>query len=191
MLDRALSASAGVVALCALGVSFYQAWLTREQATLAREQQRASVWPRIQLARNSAATTYAQLVTNVGLGPALVKRVALTVDGRPVTSWQGVARALLDSATLARMQADTGLSLTTNSVVRGTVILPGTTLEHLRVRSRWLPRTLLAATERHQLVTAVCYCSLYDDCWTVTSRAREPTPARSCPAADSTVEFEP
>jgi hypothetical protein len=178
-LDRALSASAGLVALCALGISFYQAYLTREQ-------QRASVWPRLDLMMTTGGPAYARMVRNQGLGPALVRSVEVTVDGRPVRRWGEVARLLLGDSADAMIARDSTLTFEVNTVTRGLVIQPGTTVYHLRVENSPIVRRVERAAAR-RLRTRVCYCSLYNDCWAVREGADiDPAPVDACPARPDT-----
>ena len=46
--DTVTAISAVVIGVCALGVSVFQSRLMLEEQRLMREQQRASVWPRLQ-----------------------------------------------------------------------------------------------------------------------------------------------
>ena len=182
VLDWVLSASAALVALCALGVSLYQ---TR----LMREQQRASVWPRLDLPQTTGGSTYGRMVRNQGLGPALVRSVEVTVDGRPMHRWNDVATALLADSADEIFRRDTALAAQHNSVKRGLVILPGATVHHMRLESR-IVAPLFERAARRRLQTTICYCSLYGDCWIAREAADDPAPVRACPArADTTREF--
>ena len=182
LLDRALSASAGVVALCALAVSMYQAWI-------AREQQRMSAWPYV-TQTNTGAGGYGRLVQNVGLGPALVRSMRVEVDGVPVRQWSALLMAALrvDTAGLrSRLPRD---GYTTSSVLPGMVLLPGTTSELIHVSDSTFGRVLRGVMNDPRVHVRICYCSLYRDCWVSDSRALEPTKADECPSAYPAVEFQ-
>ena len=85
LLQRVLSGSAALVAVSALLVSMYQ-------TKIMREQQRMSAWPYVRLIKSNVPS-YARVIDNLGLGPALVRSVVITVDGRPTTTWAAVFRA--------------------------------------------------------------------------------------------------
>src|ERR1041385_2375768 len=91
-LDRWLSLAAGVGAMCAVAVSLYQ-------ASLARQQQRASAWP--YLAQSDSyipGHPYTRMVDNEGVGPARVRSFTVLVDDQPVTTWGAAVRALTGRA---------------------------------------------------------------------------------------------
>jgi hypothetical protein len=182
LLDRALSASAGIVALSALGVSIYQAWI-------AREQQKMSAWPYV-TQTNTGAGGYGRLVQNVGLGPALVRSMRVDVDGKPVRQWSALLMSALrvDTATLrARLP---GAGYTTSSVRPGMVLLPGTTSELIHVSDSAFAGTLRGVMNDPRVHVRICYCSLYGDCWVSDSRALEPAAVRACPTLDESLEFQ-
>ena len=173
--DRLLSGSAGLIAVTALAVSAYQAYL-------AREQQRMSAWPYVKLLNSGGDSSYAYLVQNVGLGPALVRGMAVSVRGRETRRWDEVGTAVLRVDVTALRAAQRGTSMSNSTVQRGSVLLPGSTTELLRVTGPF------AATVRRILNDPavhirVCYCSLYQDCWLSDSQEREPAPVRACPDA--------
>jgi hypothetical protein len=76
---------ASLVGLLAILVSGYTAYLQRKQV-------RAQVWPRVELSRNGGQGSI--MATNNGIGPARVKGVRITVDGRAVKHWLELARLI-------------------------------------------------------------------------------------------------
>jgi len=181
LLDRVLSASAGLVALSALAVTVYQTYILREQ-------QRMSAWPYLTL-YNSTSEGASRFAKNVGLGPALVRSVVVRVDGRPVTSWaEALAAAVGDTAFDALRRAEGGASIVTSTLGRGSVLLPGVPLEQLRVTGGPLAARLVPALHADRVVTEVCYCSLYRDCWTASSATEEPVSVAAC-TADAARQF--
>jgi hypothetical protein len=171
--DRVLSLAAGVAAVTAVAISLYQ-------ASLAREQLRASAWP--YLGQSNSFITgqpYLRNVSNAGVGPARVRAFTVLVDGRPVRTWDDAVRALTGEAEPALVYSSFG---------RGTVLPPGASRTLLTLPSgARAAKFWLAAQTR--LRTAVCYCSVYDECWQADSRAEEPTAVRAC-TGDSTATFQ-
>lgn len=169
LLDRALSASAGIVALCALGVSVYQAYVGRQQQKLA-------VWP-YYAGGNSFpgdGKPYTYIVSNQGVGPMLVESVQLLVDGRPQPTWVAARRAL--GVPDARVTRDIY-----STFRAGTVMLPGAERTIMETEGAGARDFWAAGQERLEL--RVCYCSLYDDCWTTQGGGRRPRPVRTCPSS--------
>lgn len=80
--DTVTAICAVVIAVASLGVSIYQ-------ARAARQHNRHSVRPMLQLSRSWHVRGRAGLhLVNVGLGPALIVKCTLTVDGNKIGSWQ-------------------------------------------------------------------------------------------------------
>lgn len=181
LVSRALSASAGLVAVCALAVSAYQAMIMRQQL-------KASAWPYL-IQGNSGTTEYSRIVQNVGLGPALIRSFVVEVDGRPVHYW-GEARELVEARATAPLPAlPANVPTYSSTLARGLVLLPGAPFDIYHVASEEVGARMRQVFTDHRLRMRVCYCSLYDDCWTSDTRAHEPVPTRACPD-DPTREFE-
>jgi hypothetical protein len=162
--DRWLSIAAGVGAICAVAVSLYQ-------AALAREQQRASAWPYLNQSNSYVAgQPYTRQVENQGVGPARVRTFEVLVDGRPVRTWNAAVRALTGKA---------DSDLVYSSFGRGIVLPPGTTRMLLRLPPGDLAREFWKGAQT-RLETAICYCSIYEECWRVDSGTREPVAVREC-----------
>jgi hypothetical protein len=171
-LERWLSIAVGLAAICAVAVSLYQ-------ATLAREQLRASAWPYV--AQGNGFTTgspYRRVVSNEGVGPARIKSFRVLVDTHPVPTWNAAVRALTGEGEPALIYSSFGF---------GSVITPGAnrTLLTLPPGARAQKFWVEAQT---RLRTQVCYCSVYDECWNADSEEPEPVPVKSC-SADTAAEF--
>ena len=170
--DRALSLAAGVAAITAVAVSLYQ-------ASLAREQLRASGWP--YLAQSNSYVTgqpYVRSVSNEGVGPARVRSFSVLVDDRPMATWNDVVQALT-----GEREPD----LVYSSFGRGTVLPPGARRELLTLPSGARATKFWVAAQT-RLHTVACYCSVYDECWRADSRDDEPSAVRVC-EADSASAF--
>lgn len=76
-----------IVSVSALAVGIYE-------ASLQRAHDRAEVWPRLEITTWVTPTGAELRLENTGIGPALIRSVVVTVDGKPQRSWDGVLRAL-------------------------------------------------------------------------------------------------
>ena len=81
------AASAVVIGVCALLVSIYQARLMHEQQELMQQEQRATVWPYLDLGTSYSGDALRLMVFNNGVGPARVQGVSASFEGRPLASW--------------------------------------------------------------------------------------------------------
>ncbi|HEX6064348.1 MAG TPA: hypothetical protein VFZ04_09025, partial [Longimicrobiales bacterium] len=77
--DMLVAFSAMVVGMCALIVSIVE-------VRIMREEQRANAWPRVEVFVNTG-DTYVMKLTNKGFGPALIRGLVVSVDGKPVSNW--------------------------------------------------------------------------------------------------------
>src|SRR5687767_2855495 len=85
-----------LVALSAIVLGVSALVVSVVQVQVMREEQHASVWPRLQIGQShSAGRNVAVVVANRGIGPAVIRDVLVEVDGSPVTSWADVFEALL------------------------------------------------------------------------------------------------
>ncbi len=175
-----IALSAVLLSVCGLFIAIYEAALTRRE-------QRASVWPSVQV---SASTTDEQVeiwVQNAGVGPARILAAALSHRGEPRKDWADlIRRSGMDSE---------GVSFY-RSMIQGRVLPRDSDPETIfRVTDedgagdsaslKELRRELLEG----RIDVTLCYCSVYDDCWTsslqaVLQRSRDV----DAPARDGTVD---
>jgi hypothetical protein len=170
--DRILAVCAIITAVVAVAIAVYEARITREH-------QKISVWPYL-MPYNSLPTggPYTLNVTNRGIGPARIGRVTVRVDGEPRRNWADVVHTLIDARP----------DFVYSSIRRGTVILPGATVELIRVPAGDDAIRVWRALQTHRFQMEICYCSLYGECWVATGGPEEPPPVRAC-HADPDAEF--
>jgi hypothetical protein len=163
-LDRVLSIAVGVAAICAVAIAVYQ-------AKIMREQQRASAWPYIVQSNSfGERTPYLRQMHNAGVGPARVRWFEVLVDGKPLSHWADVVRA---------MTGESEPGLIYSSFRRGHVMLPGVSETILQLPPG--PRALkFWSAAQTRLATIVCYCSVYDECWRADDREDEPVAVSNC-----------
>ena len=138
-----------VVGFCALCTTAYTAYLQRNQA-------HSAVWPRVMF--GTAGPDFHFEILNKGVGPAIIERVDIRVDGVPITTWQQGLRRVLG-------QAPPSLRVSTLS---GTVLTPGETLSVLSFGDRSVRDRVEAARSRFSV--QICYCSIYNQCWSFDDR---------------------
>lgn len=171
--DAVVATFVGVLALL---VSAYTAYTQRQQV-------RAEVWPYIEIFSNTEPAMSIS-VANKGVGPALIKDVVITFDGRAVSSWN----ELLDGA------LGPGKHHRAYSTVDGRVLGAGERIDALQLRDEHdAPAPLGPAGSESarfrealsRIGVRVCYCSTLGDCWTLDAPAGSPptrTETRRCPA---------
>src|SRR5437773_5529500 len=143
-----IAVAALVVSVSAVAVGLYEAQLQRAHG-------RAEVWPHVEISTFVTPKGASLFVENTGLGPAIIKSVVVTVDGKPRRSWDDVLRALGDSARAA---------MSTTTVV-----------DHAL---RGGERTALVGLDRQALpphfwewvarvAVTICYSSVFNESWVV------------------------
>lgn len=160
--NRIVSASATIIAIAALGTAVYQAKLSRDQAE-------ASVWPYL-IQGNSGNNGYANIVQNLGVGPAKIGGFEVTVDEKPVKNWANAAEAM-------------GIKLSwkghrSTSFRPGIVVPAGAVIDLLELPDSTDARLFVGQVDR--LRVWICYCSIYDSCWAVATKQDAPDKVKVC-----------
>jgi hypothetical protein len=146
------------IALGALAVSAMAMFTSVMQVSLQRNQERAMVWPHVSARPSYSSEGFRFVAFNKGLGPALVRRVEVLVDGKPVAGWSGVLDELLGHGHgygWDRIQVndleDSILAANESVVLFGV---------------QWDERTRAAFSAANRISTRICYCSFLEECWT-------------------------
>lgn len=178
--DMLVGLSAVVIGIAALAVSLYE-------ARLMRAEQRASVLPIVEVGKSSGRTVddagelsyrFQFGVQNVGIGPARIRDVIVTIDGDPVESWGDVIIAVVGEERAQNLSY-------TQSTLAGRTLPPGDQLVIFDPGLGLAAERLSAEIDRFDM--AVCYCSVFEECWQISyTEFGEPEPVRECrPGADT------
>ena len=141
-----------VVGLCALGVSFYQTLIMREQQRELSEQRRAEMWPNVEMGVSNQGDTFRFLVVNTGIGPARIRSLRFDYNNTPIQNWDELIKNKLEKKPYSYQQ-----SQMTQRVLPPGEIIEGLVLEGEMAQS--------LAPYIYDLNATICYCSIYDDCW--------------------------
>jgi hypothetical protein len=136
------------------------------------EQFGASVWPYLIVGDSFDGTkSYRLELTNEGLGPALIRNVVVTLDGKP--------QKKLDAIVALYGPKTKGREVDYSNLGGGVVIRSADTFAFFSVRS---PHFDLRNAQRiaERVGTTICYCSLLGNCWTTHTNATEPLSVASC-----------
>ena len=183
-LESIIAVSALLVATIAAAAAAYQTYVINEQFS-------ATVWPYVSFdtTRDTSNHSFTLAVRNVGLGPAIVRTTAVTVDGKPMgpgttgnpayTAFEGVITQA-DAAEVKR-HAHGQISVSASTLAGGDVLPAGSSLTLLRMKGV----DLFAREEalRPHFDLSLCYCSVLGRCWSrrLNDRVPEPRDVRSCP----------
>lgn len=158
-----ISLSSAVIALCALSFSIYQGFLQRQFLKL-------SVKPRMTISFFYNNDGAGFMFGGTGIGYATMKTFDVLVDGKPQSSWLEMCRALGYSSppqfdfTVPRPE---------------TVFKPDTYNKVFWISSG--PQSEELRSKHGRVFIQACYCSVFDECWTVDTHNDSPTRVNLCP----------
>ena len=148
-------------------------YLTLIQAEAVRQQTAAAAWPYIQFSiadtDDGDAARFALNFRNVGVGPAKLRTAQLQLDDQPVMSWVDATQRLSDEP--LKLGVHFG-----RSAISGRVLAPGESSVAFETSYRPLVLSLQQAVYGGRVALSYCYCSIFDECWLVTTSndGREP-----------------
>lgn len=148
--DLVVAASAIIISVASLVVSV-------QQTLLMREQQQASVWPRVTVDGTITSEPPAMHLSlrNAGIGPAKLVWGQVLVDGRPLASWDTLFAA-------AAQGMGTYSATSRRGSLSNDVLSAGQTKEFFSIEG---PFALRVAALGPRLALETCYCSVFDTCW--------------------------
>jgi len=180
-----------LIALCALLVSAVTAIAVVYQTRVIANQFSAAVWPYVSFDATYSPTVAEVDVRNDGLGPAIVRGVKLTWDGKPQPSIEALFATIgrHDAAAMASiraaLRAGQTMRVTTSTPTAGMVIPANSQHTIVRVEGALLVERFRPELSRFGL--SLCYCSLTGSCWTQSyqNRAAEPRSVSTCSSSEN------
>lgn len=164
--ENAISLASAIIALAALSLAIYTAWLNRDYLRKShRPQMGGSFWYN----ENGSGFEFG----NIGVGVAYLKWFQVEVDRKPVNNWGSMINALHlsdDTPPKAPVSMDQYIHFNNPRPVYA----PGQTYPHFTVSPGPPEAAFHKQGERVNL--RACYCSLFDECWEVNSLTNVPKP---------------
>jgi len=154
-----------VIAICALFVSSLATAASWWQSRVVAQQLSSQVWPYLSVQTSYGGGSVALTVSNEGLGPARVRSIVLSLDGKP-------RRTLTDVLDVIAPAEHRNLHGQFSDVAPGSVIRVGGAVTLFKIGDR---KTMIALLRNYRrLDLAVCYCPIIPgDCWIVRKRGGE------------------
>lgn len=154
-----------LIAVCAVITSAIAVFIAWDQGRVMRGQQHGAVYPVVQVdgfvSSGAETSSMGMRISNSGVGPALIERVSLLRDGKPI-----------DSLAAYVEEIPSGYAHSWSSLI-GRAIAPGDAVEPLRVdwsRDAVTPDQLNSAAQLwSELDVEICYCSVFERCWVTRS----------------------
>jgi hypothetical protein len=146
-----------LVGLCAIFISVATLAVYIYQARIMQSQQHASVWPYIEWSTSNVGGFYLE-VHNKGIGPALIKKAVLKIDGKEVDGLNGLFDVLLGK--------NRGRTEFIYSYVEGRVMAPGESFKVFQILDSAMAQKIDSLFYARKTEFEICFCSIYNDCWT-------------------------
>ena len=150
-----------IVGIAAIVVSVMTMFVYIFQAGIMMDQQHMSVWPYLEWSSTYISTPDEQEfymdVINKGVGPARVKDVKIIFEGKKYDDYTTLLQELF-----GKTRHDSLWIITDG--VNNRVMAPGEQIRVFHVKNRNGAR--IPDVDTVPLTYSICYCSIYDDCWT-------------------------
>ena len=165
-----------IIAVCALLISSLATAASFWQSRVVAKQLSSQVWPYLSFQSTYDPKYISLEITNDGLGPAIIRSVVLSIDGK---AYSDPAKAF---GRIFKPEKG-GYSSQVRGVSPGSVIRAAAGVQLFRINAPWAARQYGKAANHVDL--RVCYCSLLGNCWLISShdQRQDPQPMASCPDA--------
>lgn len=144
------------VAFAAIFVSTATLFVYIYQARIMQTQQQVAVWPYVEWLPSWGDHGLYLEVSNKGIGPALVKKVTIRLDGKELQNLSEMFNILTDSTF-----QEYGYS-----TIQGRVIAAGEQMRVFEIGDKAIADRIRAELMKRNFEYEICYCSVFNDCWT-------------------------
>jgi len=162
------------IALLAVGVAGYTAYMQRQQV-------RAAVWPILEFDSSNGPVRFT--LANKGVGPAIIKHVVVKVDDKPVKNWAEVLEKILGPGYHPGEESDmSGRVFAADESIA--VFTPHNEAQNPVPFDKSNPLWAKLNAGRAHVTVEICYCSALDECWTLRGGGMSPgttTETHECP----------
>jgi len=175
-LDKVLPISAIFISVVSIWIAYHHGQVMQELVHQNERLVEANSLPYLQVYGSDGPNGAVSLnVANQGVGPAKIATAEISVDGRPVERLNQLLTACCGPGDYSSVSSSTLL---------GRMLRPGDVVSYVEFREggadRDEARTFDLARQADRIQTRLCYCSVFDDCWTVTSMDPTPVAVRQC-----------
>lgn len=177
-----------LIAVCAVISSIAAVYIAWDQARVMRSQEKADVWPMIQPTHQTdtvSDNSYTFHIQNAGVGPALIEDYIIRIPG------QGDTKSFREMVAYFMPDQSIGAASFADATLAGRVLRQGDELKPVSAQFESGEETgRLMQSRIDDFLTGeakpaevfICYCSILDDCWVMTTLAgnTRPMDVNSC-----------
>ena len=175
--DMAIPIAALFVSFVSIFIAWHHGQVMKELVHQNEKLVEANSLPYLQINGGNADHGVTFYVTNEGVGPAKVMTAEVLVDGGAVTNLHELINGCCRKGNYS--------GLVTSSL-NGRMIRAGDTVTYidLPVSAATFEQAVALdkARQANRIVTRLCYCSVFDDCWMATSTDPTPDSVKQCTA---------
>jgi hypothetical protein len=196
-LDLVMPIAALFISFVSIGIAWHHGRVMQE---LVHENERlveANSLPYLEISTSNVAVDgqpeLRLTVQNEGVGPARLADVLMTVNGKPVPDFNTLVdhcceRGLVKGAAKGSKQFRGFRSgELIQSTLRDRMIRPGESVDAFKWRvtpaNQQIVDLLQEDFASNVVNTSICYCSVFNDCWTRTDDDRRPVAVQQCPVS--------
>lgn len=166
-----------ILSVVGIAIAVLALYAALTESAAVRQQTSAAVWPFVQLMLEDYdtgdAAGFSLAFTNAGVGPARMRDVRVSIDGKVTRNW---------SELVASVDGDVGAAINRN-FISDRVLRPDETVVMFSTKSADLARKLVNAVSKPRGALTFCYCSIFDECWLADSSKdlQAPELVEACP----------
>jgi hypothetical protein len=169
------------LSLCAFAVSLISLWIAVHHGKTMERLVASNSYPNVDVENGNSYQDGKEFVflklNNTGVGPARLRTVAISFDGKPVRTLHEMLKQCCD--------LDEGdlVQYFKSGDVRGAMIPAGRGIELFRwVRTDEISGLYgLFSAAQGKITIDLCYCSVFNECYRSANGQREPESVESCP----------
>ncbi|MEL7220567.1 MAG: hypothetical protein AAGJ93_04560 [Bacteroidota bacterium] len=164
--------SNGILAISALLISLSALVVSIVEMRTMQVQQKAMVYPHLDVGESYSSEGFTIYAKNTGTGLAVVKSVEVSLDDKPFESWMDIINYILPEG------HSVGYNIVSVGAINGKVIPASEVIKVFGVD--WTDESRVLVNRLISLKYRICYCSLLDDCWEISSKESFPQPTEPC-----------
>lgn len=146
-----------LLALIAVLISFSTLFVYLYQSSLMKTQQKMSVWPHLTFGPSRSEDQLVINLINKGVGPAIIKKFTIKFNDNQINGIHEIMNFIPDT-----LQSEFQYS----SIRSGQVLMAAESINLFQVNNPKTIKYLLQLTQEGKIYIEICYCSIYNDCWT-------------------------
>jgi hypothetical protein len=145
-----------LVALIAVLISFLTLFVYLYQSNLMKTQQKMSAWPHLTFGPSWGHDYIIINLMNKGIGPAIIKKVRISIDNEPLDGIHEIMHFFPDSLVS---------EFTYSGLWEGQVVMAGENIQLFKNNNAKTVKYFLDMVQANRIEFEICYCSVYEDCW--------------------------